>query len=342
MPLWHPGFLRIFFRAIRLCRNERFEPDNAFRLGLFGPDFDQSRLDEYTSRKITTKMQKAINPESWEPILKNKGLFYRYLAALNLPSPRLFAIYFHKVAGWSPDSGVLAGRADWERFFKTMPADEFVIKPAKGAFGQGVRIFTRESGAFRDTKGSVFKADDLYNLMSSDDKTDSFIVQQRLYSHPEIRRLNPSEFLQTVRITTFIDHKGNFRLLFAFMKLIGGDNITDNFCEGLSGNVLTVVNTRDGSLIEGRIIPHDGKGIRTFDRHPKTGVEFKTFTIPEWTQIIDIAQKAAFSFLPLRTIGWDIAVTPDDIKIVEGNIWWNPLNRSNWKNMLREDLLYDF
>jgi hypothetical protein len=340
--VWHTGFLRLFSKATRLCRQGRFEPDEAFRLGLLQPDFEMSRLDEYTSRKITTKLQKAVNPESWEQLLKDKGLFYRYLMALGLPVPRLYAVFLQKIAGWSPDSGILTGTDDWQLFFEKLPADEFVIKPSRGAFGEGLKIFKRESGIFKDTKGNVFTAADIYNLMRADTKADSFVVQQRLCSHPEINRLNPSEYLQTVRVTTFIDRKGRFRILFAFLKLIGGSNITDNFHAGLSGNMFAVVNTQDGSLVEGRLIPPDGKGIRFFERHPQTGIEFKTFIIPYWPQVIALVQKAAFGILPVRAVGWDIAVTPQDIKIVEGNIWWNPLNLSRWKDALREELKYKF
>jgi hypothetical protein len=46
--------------------------------------------------------------------------------------------------------------------------------------------------------------------------------------------------------------------------------------------------------------------------------------------------------LPLRAIGWDIAITPCGIKIVEGNIWWNPLNRQRWKDIIEAELPYEF
>ena len=122
-----------------VCRQGRFEPFEAYRLGLFQPRFEENLLDECTSRKITTKLQKAVNPESWEPLLKNKGLFYRYLMANELPVPQLYAIFFKQVPGWSCDGTILAGRADWERLIMTIPADEFVVKPCTGSFRRRIQ-----------------------------------------------------------------------------------------------------------------------------------------------------------------------------------------------------------
>jgi Sugar-transfer associated ATP-grasp len=291
---------------------------------------------------MATKLQKAINPASWESLLKDKGIFYRFLMAQGLPIPQLYGIFFQKVPGWSPNGSILVGRADWERLLATIPADEFVIKPCRGAFGSGIKIFARTSGGFKDISGNMFKAVDIYNLMRTDTDFDAFVVQQRLRNHPEIYRLNPSEFLQTVRVTTFIDRRGCCQILFAFMKLIGGSNIADNFGDGRNGNMLAAVLTEDGNLEPAVVTDSQGRGARCFNIHPLTGVEFSDFHIPRWAEVTAMAKKAAVHFLPVRTIGWDIAVTPTDIKIVEGNVWWNPLNRCLWKDVIEAELPYDF
>ena len=342
IPVWRPGYLKIYSRALRLCRQRRFEPYEAYRLGLFQPTFEDGNLDNFTSRKIATKLEKAVNPESWELLLKDKGLFYRYLMAQGLPIPRLYGIFFQKVPGWSPDDSILAGRGDWEKLFATIPGDEFVIKPCRGAFGDGVKIFARASGGFRDTQGNTFKAGGIYDLMRSDTGFEAFIIQERLRNHPEICRISPSEFLQTVRVNTFIDRKGVCYILFAFFKLIGGNNITDNFGDGRKGNMISIINTEQGTLDPAFVTAPAGKGTTYFNKHPQTGLQFREFHIPRWPEVIALTKEAAFRFLPLRAIGWDIAVTPTDIKIVEGNIWWNPLNRRRWKDIIEAELPYDF
>jgi hypothetical protein len=342
VPLWHPAYLKIYSRALRICRQRRFEPYEAYRLGLFQPAFEDDNLENYTSRKITTKLEKAVNPESWEHLLKDKGLFYRYLISQRLPMPQLYGIFFQKVPGWSADGAVLAGRGDWEKYFAAINADEFVIKPCKGAFGDGIKIFTKASDGFKNTYGDFLKSGDIYDLMRAEKSFDAFIIQERLRNHPEICRLSPCDFLQTIRVTTFIDRKGVCHILFAFIKLIGGQNITDNFGDGRKGNMVSIINIEKGTLEPGFITAPAGKGTIYFDKHPQTGVEFGAFHIPRWSEVVALAKEAAFRFLPLRTIGWDIAVTPADIKIVEGNIWWNPLNRRRWKDIIEAELPYEF
>ncbi|MBN9282025.1 MAG: hypothetical protein J0H37_07220, partial [Hyphomicrobium denitrificans] len=54
--------------------------------------------------------------------------------------------------------------------------------------------------------------------------------------------------------------------------------------------------------------------------------ELEGFRLPDWTLVTELALRAARTFLPLRTIGWDIALTPDGPVIVEGNRWWDPPN----------------
>ena len=39
-----------------------------------------------------------------------------------------------------------------------------------------------------------------------------------------------------------------------------------------------------------------------------------------------LAEQAARAFLPLRTVGWDIAVTPEGPTLIEGNPFWDPSN----------------
>ena len=52
--------------------------------------------------------------------------------------------------------------------------------------------------------------------------------------------------------------------------------------------------------------------------------EIEGTKLPCWEEICDLAVSVAPHFLPMRSIGWDIALTPEGPKIVEGNARWDP------------------
>ncbi len=62
-------------------------------------------------------------------------------------------------------------------------------------------------------------------------------------------------------------------------------------------------------------------------QHPNTGQNIEGFHVPLWDQACTLVRQAAVRFLPIRTIGWDVALTPTDPVIVEGNVWWDPANQ---------------
>jgi len=310
-----------------LCNRQGFSPEEAFRFGLFERDFSGSELAKYISRKRLTKIQEAVNPVSWAPLLKNKGIFYRHCMALGIPVPRLYAIFFRKTAGWSYNGSALRDRDDWKRFFETQLPEEFVIKPVYGCGGKGLNIFRKTESGFVDVFGRAYKSEQLYEIMSSDVEYDSFIIQQRLMNHPELIYLSGTDSLQTVRFITFVDSSSQCHILLTYLKpIINEGIIADNFQIGRTGNAEARISLEDGTLSPALQITGDGSGVTTIHIHPRTGVPFNGFKLPLWHQTCELVKETAPKFLPIRAIGWDVAITKDGTSIVEGNIWWDPCN----------------
>ena len=65
----------------------------------------------------------------------------------------------------------------------------------------------------------------------------------------------------------------------------------------------------------------------TVSAHPKTKIPFEGVRLPFWAEACHLVRQTAVKFIPIRTIGWDVALTPDGPVIVEGNIWWDPPNQ---------------
>ena len=333
------GYFAVLSHALTVCNRWQFLPEEAFRLGLFDPKVSGDELSGYLSRNKLTRIQKSLNPESWEPLLKNKSLFYRYCMALGVAIPKLYGVFFKGTAGWCFDSSILDSRDDWLLFFEKKVAGEFVMKPNRGAFGKGVRVFSREEGGFVDSFGKGYTDADMYSIMALDSEFDSFVIQERLKNHPEIIRLTDTEHLQTVRITTVMDADGCCHIIHTHFKLITGGGVTDAFDHGRAGNLQAMICPADGVLKPAVIMVPDGSGMKTVGIHPKTNIAIDGFRLPLWNEACVLVTETAPKFLPLRTIGWDIALTPGGPVILEGNIWWDPPNHHRRMNEIMDALL---
>lgn len=335
-PLFSVKYFYALLGAVRLCREGGFLPDEAFRLGLFNPNLSTNEIFKYISRKKLTKIQESVNPISWAPLIKNKGIFYRYCMALGIPIPKLYAVFFRKTAGWSYNDSVLKTQEDWEGFFNIHLPSEFVIKPTQSACGHGVNFFTRTDKGFIDAFARPYTARQLYDTLLSNPEYDSFVIQQRLKNHLELIRLSGIKLLQTIRIITLTVSNNQYYLLHAHLKLITGKNVVDNFEHGLSGNISAMVSLDNGLLKPAITIAKEGSGIKTISNHPKTGISFDQFQLPLWPETCKLVKETAQKLQPIRTIAWDVALTPDGPIILEANIWWNPPNEHRRMDVILE------
>jgi len=335
---YRTDFFTSLARARHLCRDARFEPEEAYRLGLLDPALGTKELSCYVSRKKLTKLQRALNPVSWEPLLKNKGIFNRYCVAHGIAVPKLFALFFRATPGWICNGFSPATRREWIDVLQTELPNKFIIKPAQGSLGCGVRAFNRQGAAFADSAGSIYSASDLYDIMRADARFDSFVIEKTLANHPDIDNLTSNTRLQTLRMVTICDADNRCRVIAAHLKIIAGFGVTDNFANGLSGNMSSSVDLVRGVLKPAKGARPDGSGMHCFNEHPHTGRVFSDFTLPYWDEACTLAETAARHFVPIRTVGWDVALTPEGPVILEGNFWWNPFNQHSNMGLICEIL----
>jgi hypothetical protein len=141
-----------------------------------------------------------------------------------------------------------------------------------------------------------------------------------------LERLSGTPYVQTVRLVTYVDRRGEAGLYLALLKVIVGDNPIDNFCSGRTGNISCPVDLERGILGAAVGVSPDRLGIVRHDRHPTTGSVFAGTPLPWWREACQLVREAALRFLPVRTIGWDVALTGAGPVIVEGNMAWDPVD----------------
>jgi Sugar-transfer associated ATP-grasp len=317
----------VALRLVALYRLQGFRPGEALASGLVDPRISKEALGACFTKSELQGLQDRLNPTDLIPLTEDKGLFDAHCVARGIPVPTQFAI-LGRATGERPPEPTLTSCDEWLREVVPRLPGTFITKPALGVYGEGVTAWTRVDSGFSDHTQRRYSARGIYDLCCADSKYDRFLVQERLTNHPSLLALTGATTLQTLRLATLVDAEDEARVLYAVWKVVvgGNDGVTDNFCFGLSGNMFANVTLADGALGAALGPEPDGVGLRPLPIHPVTGASLEGFRLPDWDAVIELALRSARLFLPLRTIGWDIGMTPGGPVIVEANRWWDPPN----------------
>jgi hypothetical protein len=308
----------------RVWRRTGIRPGEALRGEL--ERLPRALLRACTSKPALMALQDALNPPELTSVTEDKVLFQAVCEGLGIPVPRAFAVVRRGGTGWVAPGTPVAGRDAWLPALERVLPAAFVTKPARGVYGDAVTAWRRAGDDFVDHRGARCGPEGLLAALTTHPRHDAFLVQERLESHPDIARLTGTSTLQTVRVTTLADPDGGARVLFAEWKLVLGDQVVDNFRGGATGNLIAAVARDTGRLGPAAHPAAGGAGLEVFARHPVTGLPLTGAALPDWAALGATVLRAARLLLPLRTLGWDVGLTPRGPVLVEANRWWDPMN----------------
>ena len=312
---------RTVARALALRAAGRFAVRDSLGQGLLDPAIPLRRaLRDYVSKPRAMRVEERYNPSSHRHLLDDKEAFAQAAAERGLPAVRTLATVGGDERDMRAGGTSLGGLEGWVSLLSEDPAAAIVVKPVGAGHGEGVRVMERADSAFveGDTRWTPEA------LFASITATGRHIVQERAVDHPDLQRINPSRALQTARITT-LEMNGVVECLDASVKLAAPDSLIDNFGGGSTGNIIAMVDPDTGVISELWVPRPGGAGTMTVYRHPRTGALLVGERVPLWRDAMELAVRATLAFAPLRTMGWDVALTPDGALLVEGNARWDPL-----------------
>lgn len=140
-----------------------------------------------------------------------------------------------------------------------------------------------------------------------------FMLQRVVVQHPLVASIASSS-VNTVRIDTFLDGDSvSFNT--AVLRVGSGLQCTDNWATG--GFIVKV--DLDSGTLRGNGKSKSRYGKRELPAHPLTGIRFDGIVLPFWRELKDLVASAARVMLPLRSLGWDVALTPDGPVLIEVN-----------------------
>lgn len=139
---------------------------------------------------------------------------------------------------------------------------------------------------------------------------EDYICEEYLNQHDKMKTLQ-SRSVNTIRVLTLNDGK-DVKIIDTAIRIGDGSSVCDN---QRCGGYAAAVDKETGIIMTGAY---------TMDRkcyliHPENGTQVIGFQVPNWDAVIETAKAGARKY-DLRPIcGWDIAVTPDGARIIEGN-----------------------
>jgi len=325
------SYVSQFRRLLRLYGKDNYTSEEISILGIANPRIPLAELQQYISKHDLLRMQYSLNDAHYRSLTEDKTIFYGLCDSFHIPSPTLYA-YFSPPGGWLKDGSIVQGQVQWVNYFECLAPREFVIKPSLGVYAHGFRMIERQEQRWRCRSGHTYSSHELYQSLTQDPHYDRFILQERVRNHDDLTQVSHSEALQTVRIVTLMNSKGTPQIINALLKIVQGNNITDNFAGGDSGNLLANLDIETGQILA--VVGKQNGSLESITHNQQTHTSYLEFTLPLWKEVKELALHAATKFSPLQTIGWDIAITQNGPLMIEGNQCWDP-----GQNFFKEGLI---
>jgi len=136
------------------------------------------------------------------------------------------------------------------------------------------------------------------------------VAEEAIVQDPFMAAFHPGS-VNTVRITTFATEK-RVRPLFAFLRTGCGDSIVDNAGAGGMSAAIDI----DTGVISTQGFREDGTCSPV---HPDTQAVFMGTKVPRWGELLNMLDEMARVIPEQIYVGWDMALTPDGWKMIEGN-----------------------
>jgi hypothetical protein len=262
---------------------------------------------DYLSTKECAKIQfnKKFHKKELVELIANKLTFSIYCSKNNLPVPKLISYnlsscFFYDSIAY-PINNIDELKIFLNLVFSKSKHNSVFIKPLSLFGGTGCFKISKET-LDEDLKES---SDYIIN--------NSCIHEEVVEQHNLINQIH-SKCINTIRIETYIDKKGEIHLLSSYMRFGVGTSHVDN---SHAGGFYVSIDLESGKLKEkGMTLMEYGSDDIFY--HPDSGFVFKDFKIPYFDEICELIIKAT-TFIPDRYIGWDIAISENGPVIIEAN-----------------------
>jgi hypothetical protein len=309
------NILKIIKETTIIAIKQRCLPTHYFTAFIYRKGI-KNYLDYLNKRDGLIIQRYSHNPDT-QQVLDNKLLFHEHFSKLGFRVPRRLAYNFNYLWFIDKETGLFKEEVgSIEKFvalmrslFQTSQYSTLFAKPLLLNAGKGATKITQEMFSLAQFK----KLEEVFLAIMKG----CYIFQENVIQHPEMSRLNSSS-LNTIRIVTFSSFRHAPEVVSAFLRMGRSGNIVDNCGQG---GIFIDIDLETGKL-NGDAITELVQGGATYSRHPDSGVLFKDFTIPHFSEVKKMACQAA-GFLSEKLVGWDIGIMAEGPILIEGNSWFD-------------------
>lgn len=191
---------------------------------------------------------------------------------------------------------------------------KIVIKNPESSGGKGVRIFQVQK-----KENSIMIGDEelITFLKNHFKENEYFYFEDFIVQHESIANISPSA-VNTIRMITLLNDENRVDIIGSVFR-ISVDCPIDNYS---AGNLAAEIDSETGVVISGGIRKRSSCD-SYHEIHPSTKQQILGLKVPFWNEIKQLVTEAAHIVPQVRTVGWDIAITPSGPIIIEGNSKWN-------------------
>lgn len=190
---------------------------------------------------------------------------------------------------------------------------KLIIKKYRGGGGKGIYKLTYEKDSFY-LNDQPLKEDDVHIFMND------------LSNHQIVEHLSQASYsnniysgtINSIRIITMMDPETNEVFIPIAVHKFGSETTkpVDNVW---NGGMTAKIDIETGILGKSAYHHENNNKIEWKSTHPDTDVLIEGTEVPGWAQVIDKVKDIAQSENYLKYVGWDVVVTDNGVRIIEGN-----------------------
>lgn len=244
-------------------------------------------------------------PQKERDPLVDKIAFFHHCRQNDLPTIPILATF---------EDG--ARDEDYVGMGRELPPRDLFSKPVSAYLGNGARTWSHQNGNFKGQDGHLYDSSAVIDSLKQQSKNNALLLQPRAENHPRLRELTGGLGPSTLRIITIRLPESSPECFAAFLTTPTRAVPAPTFTHGtaLASKV---------DLTSGRLAPPRSKKpeylLGDRDEHPKSGESMTGFELPHWEDAKELALEAHAPLRHIVCVGWDLFLTPEGPRLLEGN-----------------------